>query len=935
MTAPAAPALLMPGYRVDPDTGAWTTLPWPGDPALPYSDPSRLAELPPSLGPHIIVWAHRNLVEPNSGKPWRFTPGQARFVHLWYAIDPDTGRWLYRTGVKRGAKGPIAHDTPVMTPDGWTTHGELRPGSKVFAVDGTVTTVTDIRDEVLEDCYRITFRDGSTIICTGGHRWPMDVFNGSRRVRRIVTVRDMLSEGLVYERPASASSKSTTGDVKRFCVLPSPCIDGDPVDSSLDPWLLGYWLGNGDSDCARLTCDMDDLEYVTEQISEAGFAPGGAQNTHGRAWRVSFLGGAKHLREIGVLNAKRIPANLLRASREQRWALLQGIVDADGHVGSTGAVEICLSDLALAADVHELAVSLGLAPTSTIRATKCFGKRYGDALRIRFTPQQGEPAARMPRKKARLRGAGERSHRRPFSRSRTVVSIEKVDTVPARCLTVDHPEHQYLVGEQNVPTCNTGKDPFAAALAIIEFCGPVQFDRIVDGMMLGRRRRMSLVQLAANSLNQASKLMRMVNSMFSADLVHSLNIDVGQTRTVMPGGCRIELLTASEKSMEGDPPTAVFLNESHHMTAASGGEKTADTARRNAGKSPASIQARVLELTNAHSPGMDSVAEKSFDEWQIQQMRPESLRDMLYDSTEADPTTNPGDPVSMRHGIEQAYMDAPWADIDRLLSEALDSRTSPAETIRFYLNGLAAAEDAWVDPRAFDDCAQPDITVEEGEKIAMFLDCSKSGDATTLSACRLSDGHVLSLGGWRKPHGERGKGWIAPREVVDAVVREAFDFYDVVWFGVDPSPATDDDTEALYWKPMIDQWHRDFQKHLKVWATPGAGGHSVLFDMRLSTSGAVKRNKLFTEAAMQTVLDVEEEHTLTHDGAPMLRNHVHNARRRPNQWGIGLGKINRSSNDLVDYAVTMVGARMGRQLALLNPKVKTGRNRGARRVRLQ
>jgi hypothetical protein len=84
---------------------------------------------------------------------------------------------------------------------------------------------------------------------------------------------------------------------------------------------------------------------------------------------------------------------------------------------------------------------------------------------------------------------------------------------------------------------------------------------------------------------------------------------------------------------------------------------------------------------------------------------------------------------------------------------------------------------------------------------------------------------------------------------------------------------------------------------------------------------------------MQTALDIEEEHTLTHDGAPMLRNHVHNARRRPNQWGIGLGKINRSSNDLVDYAVTMVGARMGRQLALLNPKVKTTRNRGARRIK--
>ena len=160
-------------------------------------------------------------------------------------------------------------------------------------------------------------------------------------------------------------------------------------------------------------------------------------------------------------------------------------------------------------------------------------------------------------------------------------------------------------------------------------------------------------------------------------------------------------------------------------------------------------------------------------------------------------------------------------------------------------------------------------------------------------------------------------------------MREAFDYYKVVWFGVDPSPATDDSTEALYWGPLIDQWHRDYQRKLKVWATPGAGGHSVKFDMRMSQPGAVRRNRNFTEAAMQTAIDIEEG-TLTHDGDPMLRAHVHNARRRPNQWGVSLGKINRSSNKLVDYAVTMVGARMGRTLALNSGKTTAHKGGGAR-----
>lgn len=479
----------------------------------------------------------------------------------------------------------------------------------------------------------------------------------------------------------------------------------------------------------------------------------------------------------------------------------------------------------------------------------------------------------------------------------------------------------------------TGKDPQGAAEALAEMCGPVKLLGWDGAQPIGGPRRFAKVGLAANSLEQAGEMLEVANGMISARLKAKLNIDAGMTRTLIPSnGSKIELLTSSEKTGEGKPNTAVILNETHHMTDASGGNKVAEVAYRNVAKSPKDVQARVAEYTNAHRQGMDSWAERSYVEWQEQVARGRVT--MLYDSVEYDPRLNIAYEDDLRRGIDQAYKDAPWADKESIFESALDSRTSPAETIRFYLNGLAAAEEAWVDPGKFDACANPDIIVEEGEKIAMFLDCSKSTDATTLSACRLSDGHILSLGGWRRPKGARGEDWLVPREVVDAVVREAFDFYNVVWFGVDPSPATDDSTEALYWGPLIDEWHRDFAKKLKVWATPGAGGHSVKFDMRLSQPGSVRRNREFTECAMQTAADVEEG-TFTHDGDPMLRAHVHNARRRPNQWGVSLGKINRSSNKLVDYAVTMVGARMGRRLALLNPKIKTSRTRGARRIRLQ
>lgn len=371
----------------------------------------------------------------------------------------------------------------------------------------------------------------------------------------------------------------------------------------------------------------------------------------------------------------------------------------------------------------------------------------------------------------------------------------------------------------------TGKDPFAAAIALAELCGPVKLAGWHEGLPVGRPHRLALVQIGANSKDQAKDVLTVANAMVSAAMRREFQLDTGIHRTQMPSGSRIELLTTSEASTEGDPATAVILNETHHMTSANGGEGLAKVARRNAGKSPADVQARVVEFTNAHIQGRNSEGERSFEAFQLQASNPDAPQDILYDSVEAAPGLDITDDDEFMTGLRQAYSDAPWADLDRIWAESRDARTPVADVIRFYLNGLAAAEDAWVDPRRFDDLARPLITVDEGDRVALFLDCSKSEDATALVGCRLSDGHVFTLGCWRRPHGWSGESkWLVPRETVDAVVRDAFDFYQVCWFGVDPSPALEDDSERIYWMALVDKWHRDFHRRLKVWASPGPGG---------------------------------------------------------------------------------------------------------------
>ena len=475
-----------------------------------------------------------------------------------------------------------------------------------------------------------------------------------------------------------------------------------------------------------------------------------------------------------------------------------------------------------------------------------------------------------------------------------------------------------------------GKDYIAAAHMLMELVGPSQLVN-EGGRWVGVRHRMPLVQIAANSEAQAKDTLRIANTMLSKDARAFYGLDCGETQTKLTDGSggRMEVLTASDASSEGDPATFIALNESHHMTGDLG-RRLASVARRNVGKSPAELQSRLVEYTNAHRMGGDSVAEDSFNAWQkqVSGKYPAMRQDILYDSVEADPALRLHVPEELELGLRQAYSDAPWSDIDRLTGEALDERTGAGDSIRFYFNGLAASEDAWVDPRKFDSLMDSSLSLSDGDAIAVFLDCSKSEDATGMVACRLSDSAFFVLGMWQKPHGDRGKEWLVPREEVDATAREAFSRYRVVWFGMDPSPARDDSTEALYWKELGDALHRDFRNRLKVWATPGAQGSSVVFDMRMSQRGGSERNQKFTETAelVSTLIDESDVESgvvpfriESHAG---LRMHAHNAKRRPNRWGFTLGKQSRDSKRLVDLAVCMVGARLGRDAALDSGKVR-------------
>jgi len=72
---------------------------------MPWRAPAYEGEFP-TLGWELLDWWSDFLPAPNDEtKPMLFTDEQARLLLDWYAIDPDTGKFLYRRGCSKRSKG--------------------------------------------------------------------------------------------------------------------------------------------------------------------------------------------------------------------------------------------------------------------------------------------------------------------------------------------------------------------------------------------------------------------------------------------------------------------------------------------------------------------------------------------------------------------------------------------------------------------------------------------------------------------------------------------------------------------------------------------------------------------------------------------------------------------------------------------------------------
>ena len=838
-----------------------------------------------------------NLIQPNgprAGQPFIPTDRQIEFLAHFYALT-NRGSFVYRQGIRRLAKGSgkacdLRHK--ILTVDGWTTVGALREGDYVFHPSGKPTRVMQLHPVGQWDTWEVEVSDGTVLTTSGEHLFTVDEFVGSsKRKRRTLDVRAMAREGLVYERALTkGSTKATKAGVGKFSLPETEPLEFPERDLPVDPWVMGYWLGDGGSGQGVVTCHAADVPHVMERVRAAGYEVGAVSDKKdgGLGRRVGILGLMKGLRAAGVLDDKHIPEEYLYASVEQRRALIQGLMDSDGYVDTKGSAEYCQVRKQIADGMAFLLRSMGVKVNVRESEAKLYGRVTGPRYRLTFKPYKHQNLVTLPRRAERVR----EMRRKPIPR--VIKDVRRVAPVDARCITVEAEDGLYLVGETMVVTHNS---PFAAATCLFELLGPCRFDHFDMHAPFGvvaKPMSMPLVQVVATSESQTANTIRMVRAFCQkkGPLARKYDLEVAKTFIETPGGGKLQQMTSSAQSMEGGEVSFVVGDELEHWLPAQGGPAMLETIQQNAAK----MGGRFMGTCNAWVPGEQSSAEAVFEAWCDQEDGlTRGKTKSLYDARVAPPNTvltdEPGEgQVGLTEALRYVYEDCPWVNLEAIKEQIWSPEYPESRSIRFFLNRPNAAEASWITLEEWTQLRKPDRKVEPGERIVMFFDGSKSNDHTALVGCCMEDGHIFKIGHW-KPEKPLGVVNVAS---VDAAVRKAFETYEVVAFWAD----------VREWESFVrTSWPEDLGENLICHAVKGGMSASpIAWDMR-------SHSYQFAEAAEIAFAEIQQK-TFTHDGDSAMGEHVSNCRVSEFRGRWSVKKESPKSSKKIDLAVCMIGARM-------------------------
>lgn len=370
---------------------------------------------------------------------------------------------FYLRSAATGMGKAIPNYTIIPTPDGDKKVSEIKVGDYLFGQDGKPTKVLKVYPQPEDkEIWKVTFSNGIVAECCGEHLWEYSYESHRGKAYRVEDIETIYNRTLKLKN----GLKDSTNKGYRFHIKLNEPVEFPEKEYFLHPYIMGAFLGDGNfryipsNKSLNFSSENEEIPNYISKLLGDEFYP--HNYTHmNYNWVFKNINNPKHniwveefLKECPELimaksEDKFIPEIYLHGSIEQRFELLQGLMDTDGSIDEKGRMNFTTISPRLRDDFIYLCRSLGFIANYIIdkREDKyTTGECY--LIHIQCKKEIKPKCFHLQRKKDKAIAYVNSNKRQEFKDHIAIVNIEKTDKkVPMTCFTVDNDSHLFLMND--------------------------------------------------------------------------------------------------------------------------------------------------------------------------------------------------------------------------------------------------------------------------------------------------------------------------------------------------------------------------------------------------------------------------------------------------------------------------------------------------------
>lgn len=363
-----------------------------------------------------------------------------------------------------GSGKAVGINEQINTPEGLKTMGDLKVGDYVYDRVGKPTEVLGVYPQGKLDVYEVELKDGRVVKASEDHLWT------------VFTSKDNFINKTTKELMGDLYWKHMRESCKKHYIPMNGALEKSEKEFKVHPYVMGAFLGDGCLNERALTLSSEN-EWIPSKVAKIIGSPELKRSKGCYSWMFRLPEDyvkpegeykAKNYQTrmlfdeslIGLCGTRYIPEEYFEGGVEQRYELLQGLMDTDGSISGVktkrNTVSFSTTSEQLGKDVLRLGRSLGFKMTLRDKPRIREGRKDSRDITVNFlVPNEVKHKLfSLPRKVER--GLECKNIKKKARYDRVGISdIRKMDYKEEMvCILVDNEEHLFQVG-QGVVNHNT------------------------------------------------------------------------------------------------------------------------------------------------------------------------------------------------------------------------------------------------------------------------------------------------------------------------------------------------------------------------------------------------------------------------------------------------------------------------------------------------